>query len=1284
MSDDLIIGFQANTSKFQMDVEKAFKVVSEFANKTGDASRSVDQAFKRLSQAAANAGGEIQKSFNSLNINSDFTMKLQQDQLQRARQFFQAQFEAIGNDANSSAADVMRAFRSLNNIEATLNATALKSEFQTLGIQSAASIEAAKIKIVNAFQEIKTSGTASASDIVRANEAMTAKLSELDKQLVTSAQRTASERRAAFNEANGSSIMSSSGAANTLIGQPLAGTQFSSSIKAQMQEAAAFAQTRSTEMASYAASAMQGEAAAARLVGQTQAGAQFASQLKSQMEGTATNTAKAHEGMSGFSLASVTAIAKIQILYSLINNVMGAIASAPGIAVEAIASFQSSVIKNAAMVTSMQGSVKDIGLSYKENKQYAEGVQNVLIKMDAETAAGAKQLQLMNDQFVQQGILIDVNNKKQIDGFKNIANALAAITSGDQNKDMQFSQEIRALRDMNARPGDRLVQILESMDPLIKAHMEEWRKIAKETGNYGLVLEKIGPMLQGFAAAQGDINNLWETVKTTMVTIRDQVLRGGLSEGFGEIVAAMKEVSKYATENKEKIQAFIKEGFADAKAVGKFIWDWRDAFIALGKASIFLAVTTGISSVIEKIKLLDATFKAGALYKLMSNPITALGVGAIYGGYKAVSQVNSDNQLNDEAKLTKQIAKQTSVFGSAEPSQLNAKHMGEFKNAFPLDGPELLALALNKGAATLSPDKLNGGTDMYKLKMNIEEIKKLREGTAVTPYPKDVKTGGKAEQPDYTEYNEAVKSYNELILLMDKYEVSTIKSSKAQGELASKIEAVNTELSNDKTKLAKANLFGQDTQDMLDYLDAITKVKIENLTLADTKKGQAELDKAENSASLSEYKTNLANQESALKEHYAAGLLTTIAFYEKMKQLIKDNSSTEIDSLNNSLNKATINAIDPNLSRGDELKAWAEVVKIEEQLSKVRDDASKKLNDNSRQSITALESEKRNFQSIQIQMLDLVGKYELAAISKKKFEETDPNFLKLPEDVKKLKSELSEYEIQLGKFKDAKEQVGIFAKLQNSIGGNNYGSNFGAIGEEHNSEISKLQAQYDQKLLLKEDFNRKMLDSDTLYSTQKASLEIQMVSDSLSVAKEGFAGNKTMQLAILAMETGIAISRIMINAEVAKMAATASAAMLGPIAGPVAAAAQISLITASEVMSIGIVGASAAIKGMSIAGGRANGGDVTAGQTYIINENRKSEGPEYFTPGVSGTITPASKMGGSSFEQHVTIDARGTDSSVLLRIDSAMKQAKEQAKAEILNDMNRGGQFALASGRMRG
>lgn len=118
-------------------------------------------------------------------------------------------------------------------------------------------------------------------------------------------------------------------------------------------------------------------------------------------------------------------------------------------------------------------------------------------------------------------------------------------------------------------------------------------------------------------------------------------------------------------------------------------------------------------------------------------------------------------------------------------------------------------------------------------------------------------------------------------------------------------------------------------------------------------------------------------------------------------------------------------------------------------------------------------------------------------------------------------------------------------------------------------------------------------------------------------------------------------------------------------------------------VSAGLVGAMVAMQEAQIAsqtygGARAAGGPVSSGSTYLVGEL----GPELFTPGASGTITPNNKLGGGvTVVQHNTIDARGADAGVQARIDSAMKQAKDEAKAEILNNIHRGGTFARAVGR---
>lgn len=81
-----------------------------------------------------------------------------------------------------------------------------------------------------------------------------------------------------------------------------------------------------------------------------------------------------------------------------------------------------------------------------------------------------------------------------------------------------------------------------------------------------------------------------------------------------------------------------------------------------------------------------------------------------------------------------------------------------------------------------------------------------------------------------------------------------------------------------------------------------------------------------------------------------------------------------------------------------------------------------------------------------------------------------------------------------------------------------------------------------------------------------------------------------------------------------------------------------------------------------ISGQRADGGPVAGGRAYLVGER----GPELFVPGASGAILP--NAGGVNIVQN--IDARGaSDPAQTMR---AMKIAKDQAKAEMMDLMRRG------------
>jgi len=224
-------------------------------------------------------------------------------------------------------------------------------------------------------------------------------------------------------------------------------------------------------------------------------------------------------------------------------------------------------------------------------------------------------------------------------------------------------------------------------------------------------------------------------------------------------------------------------------------------------------------------------------------------------------------------------------------------------------------------------------------------------------------------------------------------------------------------------------------------------------------------------------------------------------------------------------------------------------------------------------------------------------------------------------------------------------------------------------GFDGQAEIDAAKKKADELLKIETDFQKSMNDVKLDAAQSAVSLMASMAGD-----------NKAALIAVMVAEKALAIARIMMNTEVAASAAMASAAMLGP-AGVAIGTANASAIRAMSYVSIGMVAASGIMEGISISGKRALGGPVIAGQTYIVNENRAQQGPEYFTPGVSGTITPANRMGGVTLNQNITIDARGADVGSEQRINAAMKRNKEETKAEIMNSMNRGGSFALASGR---
>lgn len=105
--------------------------------------------------------------------------------------------------------------------------------------------------------------------------------------------------------------------------------------------------------------------------------------------------------------------------------------------------------------------------------------------------------------------------------------------------------------------------------------------------------------------------------------------------------------------------------------------------------------------------------------------------------------------------------------------------------------------------------------------------------------------------------------------------------------------------------------------------------------------------------------------------------------------------------------------------------------------------------------------------------------------------------------------------------------------------------------------------------------------------------------------------------------------------------------------------------------SSGLLGGLFASTFKAISGALAGGGSASAGRSYLVGE----QGPEIFTPGASGTVSPNSLLsssGGGMIQVVQQVDARGATTDAIALLPSAMKQASDNAVSRIVDMRRRG------------
>jgi len=267
---------------------------------------------------------------------------------------------------------------------------------------------------------------------------------------------------------------------------------------------------------------------------------------------------------------------------------------------KAVEDFGMTVAKSTALITTFSARAKkgDLQGAFIEANKYAKDLSLTLEIMDSRTIATGRDLQAMSETFIAQGVLLDINNKKQVDGFTSVANALSILTEG-QNKDIQMRQEIRGLMDGKIRQEDKLGMLLKAQIPDIEKQLKLWQK-------EGTVLEHLGGLLEGFNAITGLLQDQWATVGTTMETIHTRVLRGMMEPVFKDLIKLAKELNATFMDSEGNLTTFARglvkvanEGYDGAKRIGNA---YADIATKLGPLGLVIKIVGAEGEwIIEKI-----------------------------------------------------------------------------------------------------------------------------------------------------------------------------------------------------------------------------------------------------------------------------------------------------------------------------------------------------------------------------------------------------------------------------------------------------------------------------------------------------------------------------------------------------------------------------------------------------------------------------------------------------------------------------------------------------------
>lgn len=340
--------------------------------------------------------------------------------------------------------------------------------------------------------------------------------------------------------------------------------------------------------------------------------------------------------------AFAVATAAITAAYGAVNLFTSGLKQGLG----SVEEYNMNVIKMAALMTNYSQKAKDgdVAGAWKEAYSYSRKLVEDLEIIDARSAASGKNIIDMVSTLTTGGVIIDTNIKKQQDAVVGLANAIKILTEGQQNQDMQFVQEINAFLEGAAKPGSKLVGVLEKAGLNTKEFVQELNA-GKKT------IADILPYLAGFEAATGDIEETWTAVGSTLETIKTRVLRGGLEPVFNDLLSIAEDLRDTFMDSNGQL---TEQGVILQESIASTWKDIKETLVPI------IEMTGDLYDLYKSIKGIIPDIKIPYLFN------TELGPGLVGGAADLISS-------GIDAVASKKLDIMRQLFGDKDPMVLRAE-----------------------------------------------------------------------------------------------------------------------------------------------------------------------------------------------------------------------------------------------------------------------------------------------------------------------------------------------------------------------------------------------------------------------------------------------------------------------------------------------------------------------------------------------------------------------------------------------------------------------------------